>query len=274
MAKKQNGGGELVPQQQPNTDVALPGDLIGRLAAFAKQAQATEAVKGKFFTTRAGQLAFGGNAIPNNSMEVVVIRSMHERVYYPEKWNPENMQSPLCFSYSFTGEGMVPHDNATQKQSTNCAECVHNKWAKDPVDGKNRKACKEQRRLALMPATALEKAEFVKDATVGYARVPVTSVKHWSEYAQKIAATGLPTFAVVTKVGLVPDAKNQFRYTFDAVHKITDPATIEELLARYEAEAAPMTVPYDKRSEGNGNGADATPAQPAQPTAAPAGVKF
>jgi hypothetical protein len=40
----------------------------------------------------------------------------------------------------------------------------------------------------------------VKDATVGYLQVPVTSVKFWAAAAQKLAAGGIPPFAAVTRV--------------------------------------------------------------------------
>jgi len=264
MAKKTNGG-DLVPQEQPATAVALPDSLMSSLAAYAQETQKTETVKGVFFATRAGQLSFNKQPIPNNEMEVVILRSMFENVYYPEKFNPEQMQSPLCFAYSFTGEGMAPHPDATQMQADTCGNCKYSKWTLDLVDKKNRKPCKEQRRLACMPASGIKDANTVKDANVGYLRIPVTSVKFWAEYAQKLAAGGLPPFAVVTKIKLVPDPKNQVRYEFTAVHRIDNAAVLDALIARHEAEAPSMTVPYERRPDPDAPQPASNGTQPAAP---------
>lgn len=238
--------------------VALPTDLQDKLAKYAVQTQQTEIAPGQFFSTRAGQLAFGGQPIPNSTMDVVIVASMFESVYYPDKFNATAIAPPLCYAFSFTPAGAVPHVEATKAQAASCAECPHSKWTADPVDGKNRKACKEQRRLAILPTSALaDCGAGVEKAIVGYLRVPVTSVKNWQAYAQGLAGRGKPSFAVITRVAVKPHPKNQMEVTFQHVRDITDPDELEAVMLRHEVELKAMAFPYAKQS--------ATPA-----TAAPA----
>ena len=68
-------------------------------------------------------------------------------------------------------------------------------------------------------------------------RTPVTSVRGFATYLQKIASTTRrPLSAVVTKISLVPDAKTQFKLNFDFVRTIDDMDVIKALVARGEKE--------------------------------------
>jgi hypothetical protein len=255
-------GKEVAVQNGNGTAVALPEDMVSRLAEYAKQTQQTEVMQGQFFGTRAGVLTFNKQPLPNNSMDVVVLRSMFENVYYPEAFNPNAIESPLCFAFSQTGVDMVPHADATVQQSDACTGCPQLEWKLHP-DGKRRKSCKETRRLSCMPVSATESAGKVKDSTVGYLRVPVTSVKHWQAYAQKLAAGGIPPFAAVTRVTVSPDPATQIKISFECLRTITDPDVLAELFKRHDAEAERMAFPYEKRA------AAVPPAQPLPPPAAP-----
>jgi hypothetical protein len=244
----------------PGGAVALPGDLIHRLAQYAQQTQQTEVSQGSFFSTRAGVLSFNKMPVPGNQMDVVILRSMFENVYYPEKFSGDKMQSPLCFAFSHDGRNMAPHADATAPQSDVCTSCPYSQW--NSGDNGKGKACKEQRRLACLPASALKSPDEVASGIVGYLRVPVTSVKLWTAYAQKIAAGGMPPFAVVTRIKVVPDPKSQFRIEFEPVRSVAEPEILEALFARHDAEAALIAFPYSKR--------ESAPVPPA-PGSAPAG---
>lgn len=237
------------------TNVALPVDLVGRLAQYAQETQQTEVSSGSFFSTRAGVLAFNKQPIPNNTMDVVVLRSMFERIYYPEKFNADKVQSPLCFSFSHSGKDLVPHADATEPQCATCATCKHEAWGSG--DNQKGKACKEIRRLACLPASALKSPEEVAGGLVGYLRVPVMSVKFWTAYAQRVATGGVPPFAVVTRIKLVPDPKSQFVIQFEPVRQVAEAPILEALFARHEAEASLIGFPYARRETA------AVPAAPA-----------
>jgi len=258
---EQPQNGEIVPAQ--SNAVALPSDLLAKLGAYAKQTQDAEVVSGQFFGTRAGQLTFNKQPLPGNFMDVIILRSMFERTYYPNAFNPDQFESPLCFGFSQDGfEGMVPHANATEQQAPNCADCQYSKWTLDPRDNKRRVPCKEIRRLSCIPVTATENAAKVGKATAGYLRVPVTSTKFWAEYAQTLAKNGLPPFAVVTRVQLFPDVKNQVRYEFTMLRVVNDADVMTELIKRHEQEEKAMSFPYEKRSP-QGPAGEAPPPQAA-----------
>ncbi len=260
-------GKEVAVTNGAGTAVALSDDMVTRLAEYAKQTQQTEVMTGQFFGTRAGILTFNKQPLPGNSMDVIVLRSMFENVYYPGAFNPQNIESPVCFAFSHTGVGMVPHDDSTEKQSDACDGCPQLEWKMHP-DGKRRKTCKETRRLSCMPVSATESAQKVIDSTVGYLRVPVTSVKHWQAYAQKLAAGGIPPFGAVTRITVSPDPVTQMKIEFTCLRTITDSDVLAALFQRHDAEADRMSFPYEKRQ---------TPveaAQPLPPPAAPGPGKF
>lgn len=244
MVKKSNGGAVVATQDAPGTDVALPDDIVGRLAQYAVKAQKAETVGGTFFGTRAAQLTFNKLPIPNNEMEVIVLASLFERTFYPTAFNPDAFESPLCFGFAVDGyDEMLPHANATEQQAEACIKCPHAAWQVMP-DGKSRVPCKQIRRLSCM--TIPTDAAGVANATIGYLRVPVTSTKHWAAYVQTLPQ-GLPPFAVTTKIKLHPDAKNQVRYEFTMVRRITDPDTLAALSDRHDKEQEAMAFGYERR---------------------------
>jgi hypothetical protein len=260
MTKKQEGTEVVVA---PPSAVALPEDVLARLGKYAQATAKAEIVRGQFFGTRSGILSFNKQPLKDNTMEVVVLASMFENVYYPEAFNPSAIESPLCFAFSPDGVDMEPHAEATDQQAGSCGDCIHSKWTTDPKDNKRRKACKETRRLSCIPADATLDAGKIANATAGYLRVPVTSVKFWSAYAQRLAAGGIPPFAAVTRITLRPDQATQVRFDFEPVRTITDPDVLAELFKRHDAEYDAMSFPYEKRApKAPGAAAPATEAPP------------
>lgn len=227
--------------------LTLPPEWAGRLAEYAQETQQNEVVGGQFFSTRSGILSFGGTPIPGNTMDVVVVGSLFENVYYPEKFNAEKVKAPLCYAFSLDGNGMVPHDRAAEQQSAECKTCKWNAWGSG--DGGRGKACKNMRRLGLLPISALKTPQETERGTLGYLRVPVTSVKHWSAHAQRLAASGIPPFAAVTRVTLKPDPKTQIRMEFDLIRVIQEATQLEALHKRFQLEKTAIAFPYPDRED-------------------------
>jgi hypothetical protein len=227
------------PEQQ------LPAEWANRMAQYAKQGLAAERVTGNMFSSRNGQLSFGGQAVPNNRMQVIVIGAMHERVWYDKPYAADAPISPACYAFSFTGEDMKPHDEVDNPVNPTCAGCPKDEWKSDPVRGKG-KACKEQRRIALIPASALATPDDVAKATVGYLRIPVTSTKAFSEHVKHLGMRLLPIFAAVSEVELKPDPKNMWAFTFKLIAPITQTELLAALETRYLAELKAMDFPYPK----------------------------
>jgi hypothetical protein len=89
----------------------------------------------------------------------------------------------------------------------------------------------------IVTADSVSTVESVDMAEVVALRTPVTSVKGFATYLQKVAsATKRPLSAVVTKISLVPDAKTQFKLNFDFVRTIDDIEVVKALIKRADKE--------------------------------------
>ena len=241
----------------PTGAPALPAALAERFTKIAEAQRKQERSTGQFFSIKAGQLTFAGNPIAGNRMDTVVLESIHERVYFPEKYGTTDNTSPACFAYSQTGEDMAPHAEASVPQAKRCAECPHDKWGTS--DNGKGKACREGRRLALLSASDLSDPGKVADGAVGYLRLPVTSVRGFSTYVQGVVGgSNLPLFCFVTRVSVVPDAKTQVKVNFERVGPIQGDDVMEAVFNRATAEAENIQFPYPKRD------AEEAPAKPAK----------
>jgi len=222
----------------------LPAEWTDKLKDYAVAARVNEVLSGQFFSTKGGLLSFAGQAIPNNTMDVVVAASLHENVLYVGDFDPGNIGGPVCYAFSPDGgPGMAPHPNAPEPRNVDCKTCPNNAWGSDPKGGRG-KACKNMRRLSLLPAAALDSPAALDSAVSGYLRVPVTSVKPWAQYVNSLSMRGLPPFAVVTRVTLTPDAKTMFKMSFTSQRAITDAAMLEALAERVKREAQMIDFPY------------------------------
>jgi hypothetical protein len=88
-----------------------------------------------------------------------------------------------------------------------------------------------------MTADSIDSVEAVNLGEVAALRTPVTSVRGFATYLQKIAsATKRPLSAVVTRISVVPDAKTQFKLQFDFVRAIDNLDVVKALIARGDKE--------------------------------------
>lgn len=238
---------EVVPAGQ-STMPALPAEWEKKLALHAKDDTAKEVPATQAFSLRAGVLSYNGQAMPENKMSVVVLASAHEHAFFINKFDPGNIISPLCFSLSEEGEEMVPHDNSYKKQNETCLGCPQAEWGSDENSPSGRgKACKEVRRLAVIPAEPLDE---IAKAQVAMLRIPVTSVANWASYVHMLAATAKrPAWSVVSEVKVVPDPKKQFQVQFAPVDAINDTAILEGLQASRTRAAQAVMNPYGMMTE-------------------------
>jgi hypothetical protein len=131
---------------------------------------------------------------------------------------------------------MGPSDRAEGKQHDTCEGCPKNEWGSATNGGKG-KACRETRRLLVIPADSIGSVEAVKAAEVAALRPPVTSLKNYSTYVQTVATTlKRPPLAVISEIAVVPDAKTQFKVTFSLIKAIEDSAVISALMERAKIE--------------------------------------
>lgn len=193
-------------------------DYEDLLAGMAKEAAATERPSTSTVSFKSGMVAYNGTAVPGNKLDVIIIASTHANFLYEGKYDPNNLMNPDCYAYSPDGVNMAPHPSVAEPRNADCATCPNNQWGSDPSGGKG-KACKNQRVLALIPAST--KPEEVADAEVAVAKLPVTSASNFGTYVNKCATLfNRPPLGMVTTIGTVPDLKSQFKVTFTNVGPI------------------------------------------------------
>jgi hypothetical protein len=181
-------------------------------------------------------MKYRDNPIAGNSLDVVVLASPVERLYYTSRYDPTNSAPPVCFALGSTVTGLKPSHLSDTPQSETCEACPKNQWGSATNGGKG-KACSEKRRLFMVTADSVSSIDAVNLAEVAALRIPVTSVKGFATYVQTVASTvKRPLAAVVTKVSLVPDPKTQFKIQFTYVKALDDMAIVKALIARGEKE--------------------------------------
>jgi len=206
-----------------------------KLANAGLQAE-KNSVGTSFLSTKGGTLTYKDNPIAGNAIDVVIISSPVERLYYTSRYDPTNPAPPACFALGPTMTSLKPNPLAPEKQCDTCQGCPKDQWGSATNGGKG-KACSEKRRLLIMTADSITSVDSIAMAEVAALRTPVTSVKPFAVYLQKVAnATKRPLSAVVTKISLTPDAKTQFKLNFDFVRTIDDMDVIKALIARGEKE--------------------------------------
>jgi hypothetical protein len=224
---------------KPVTSVNTWEDRLAAAAAEASSAEDRVSV-GSFVSTRGGRLTLNDVPFPNNIMHCIVVGFTSENIYYADNYDPDNPQSPTCYSFFRKEEDAVPHENCVGPQSEACLGCTMNQFGS--ADRGRGKACKNVRRLALLMLTDMDDIE---NATPTFLRVPVMSVKNWAMYVKNLA-TNLkrPPFAVVTEVSVVPDDKSQFRLNFKLAENITDDDQLERLSAKADIVQEMIGFPY------------------------------
>lgn len=226
-------------EKPTTTQVTVFEDQLAGMAAEAVKAE--QASTGTpFLSTQGGILKFQGNPIAGNRLECVILASPVERLYYAERFDPTKKVAPTCTAISVNAIGMTPIQTGegVPVQHPTCEGCPKNEWGSAPNGGKG-KACRETRRLIVLPADALTSADAIAGAEVAALRPPVTSLKNYANYVQTIAATyKRPPLAMVTAIAVTPDPKTQFKVTFSMVKAIDDRELIAALLARATREIA------------------------------------
>lgn len=204
-------------------------ELLGNMAAVSAK---LERPSGTTISTRAGVLSYNGTPCPGNKLPAIIIASVFSNTLYEGRFDPSNMTAPVCFAYSETGENMAPHPMSAKPQSTDCDSCPNNQWGSDP-DGGRGKACKNGRTLALIPANTMP--DEVATAELALLKPPVTSIKNYQNYVQKIAAMyHRPPLGVVTEISTVPDVKSQYKVCFTDAG-VLDVSMIKPILERIPA---------------------------------------
>lgn len=252
----------MATKKQPSKTTAL-ANWDEELAKQAEVAAAVEANAGggQFFSLAGGKLSFNDAPMKDNKMAVIILDTIFENTYYEGRYDPTIPQAPICYAFGRDEKVMEPHKLVVQASnqqcgaSGQCAGCELNEWGSSDV-GRG-KACRNSRRLALIPAGNFNghKFELIEDeshfevASIAYMRLPVTSVKGYASFVKSAAgALKRPPHGIITKVEVVDDDKNQFRVIFEPIMTIPN-ELMGVIMKRHEEAKRLIDFPYPEYEE-------------------------
>jgi hypothetical protein len=183
-----------------------------------------------------------GEPVP--SIEAVIIKAnpFLNKQYYAGAYAEGNSAAPDCYSL----DGKTPSPNVTRPMHTNCAGCPMNAFgSKVSESGVKQKACRDTKKLAIVPLADLQNAGFGGPMLF---RVPPSSLRDLASFSDTMKARGYPYNSVGVRIGFDIDASHP-KPTFKAIRPLTDDEAevilehfnsdaVERILA--DAEAAPV----------------------------------
>ncbi len=241
---------------QVNNETTQLVSIEDELRQQALQAAASEAntATGQFFGLRSGILSWNGNPLPGNQIVGIILDSIHEISYYKDKFDGENKVSPTAFALGRDADKLVWHENSEESFIGKlCKDDDVCQWGSS--DSGRGKAARETRRLAIIPAgtvnnkgdvTLFDDLDEFKNSTIGFLRLPVTSVANYASYVKQIAgALHRPPHGVITRIRAIPDTKTQFKIVFE-VYDSLGHQFLPTAMARHEEARALIEFPYPK----------------------------
>jgi hypothetical protein len=241
---------KMIPVTPDKThELVTPTDdvLKGILSEVMEQEEHVIAASQTFLHVSGGQLRINKDIVHKNELMVIILDSILLNLLYDCEYNPENPAPPSCYAFGRNEKSLVPHTKITNPPCDNCDSCACNKFG-SAERGKG-KACKNSRRLAMLVAATMtpEGINFnqnIMNEPVVYMHLPVTSVKGYAVYLNKLAqALQKPPLAVVTNIKVVPDPKSQFKIEFEAVAEVP-PAFLTDIVKRYHAVKDSIAFPF------------------------------
>ena len=167
-----------------------------------------------------GLMFYDKDQIRSGTIDAVILAATFENQYYTGEFDPDVIQTPECYAVGTKIEDMVPSQYAENPQvdveaGEKCSDCRWNQMG-TAEKGKG-KACKNVRKMIIIPASAAKSADEMMSAEECLAKVPVTSVRNLSKYIKTTLAEEVrrPTFGVVTTISSHPHPKHQLEVKFE-----------------------------------------------------------
>lgn len=239
-----------------NTSLTKWDEELARQAEIAAGMEDSVAT-GQFFKLQGGILTYAGAPVPGNELAAVIIDGVLENVYYQGDFDPDVPQAPVCFAFGRDDKELAPHPNvvagangAFEAQSPTCADCDWNRFGS--AERGRGKACRNTRRLALLPAGTLDGRKFeayddpehFAKASLGFMKLPVTSVKGYAAFVKQVAgAMRRPPHGIFTRISVVPDASTQFKVVFEPLAPVPN-ELMGVIMERHEEAAKMIEEPY------------------------------
>lgn len=239
MATKKAATGTAVAVKKPSGAVV---DLKAKMAAdLAALANRTGNVGGNKIQLKNKQFVLpSGETV--DELDLVIVDFISLNTFYQGAYDPKNIQPPVCFALGDIPTQMVPSDNSPLKQNEACGSCPMNAFG-SAGDGK---ACKNQRRLAVLPPGGTE------DDEMWTLDVSPTGLKSFDGYVRSAASKHavLPV-GLITKVTFDPNVSyGSLRFSeprpnpdmgdhYNRMNEARDLLAQEPDVSGYEADPAP-----------------------------------
>jgi hypothetical protein len=164
-------------------------------------------------------------------LDAVIVDFCTTHNLYEGKYDPKNIQPPICFARGSNPKDMYPSKSVAAPQCDNCQGCPMNAFGSDG-DGK---ACKNGRKLVLLPPNE-DGNDVDHEADLMVLEVSPTALKGFDGYVQSLSRTfQLPPVAFLTTITL-DDQVDYPKLKFGNPRPI---GSLGEVLAR-QAEAKEM----------------------------------
>jgi hypothetical protein len=155
---------------------------------------------------------------PVQSVPVIIVgvASAISKRWYERGFAEGESKAPDCFSVN----GVSPDPASAMKQNDYCATCPQNIWGSATTDnGKKAKACRDGRRIAVVPAGNVDNEMFGGAMLLD---IPPTSLNNLEQYASFLIRKNADMSQVVTEIGFDPEQTYQ-RLTFNVIGWVEDP---------------------------------------------------
>jgi hypothetical protein len=174
---------KVTPNLPANYDEELAAEALAMQKRIgAPSGDLIRVNKDKTFSLPSGETA------PVLSVVIACFVSMNQ--YYEGKYDPKNIQPPVCMAIGQEIALMKPFETAPKVQNTDCHTCWANQWG---TDGKG-KACKNQRLLAVLAPGAQA------DGPLMILKVSPTGTRFWDNYVTQAIALAGALIKIVTEV--------------------------------------------------------------------------
>jgi hypothetical protein len=241
------------------------------LAKYADESAKVEQNTGnglRSFSLKSGVLSIDDNAMPNNEMAVVILDHCLENTYYEEAYDPDQQGGPPSAYALGKDESDLrwSEDSIEEMETPNGTEKIAGQLCSDTwintfgsAEKGRGKACRNSRRLLVIPAGVINKKtgefdmiadeEHYSSVSAAFIKLPPTSITNFSVYVKSLSSTlRKPPFAVATRIKVVPDAKSQFKVTFEALEEMP-PDLFDALVKRHKEAEGIIMQPYNMERE-------------------------
>jgi hypothetical protein len=128
-------------------------------------------------TTGGKMFNFSDGRKDHGPLNVIILDWVATNSYFDGEYDPNNRVPPKCFAVGDTdNDHLTPVNESPDKQCDNCGDCPHNKFGSKG----NGKACKNQFKLAMIPAD-LEEPDTSKVWTIN---VSPTGIKQYATFVR------------------------------------------------------------------------------------------